>query len=61
MSRSTKDAFDKGYVDGVKNAEEQKDGAMVNFFRNHFNSSYQPDKDHPEAYKEGFKQGRKNG
>ncbi|MFH2069323.1 MAG: hypothetical protein ABII89_07695 [Candidatus Omnitrophota bacterium] len=61
MADNAKKAFDKGYADGTKKAEADRNSSTVATAIGEFiSSSYRGDSNFPESYREGFKQGKKN-
>jgi len=58
MSKSPKEAFDKGVRDGIHHGEQAKSGGLAHALSDLFGPScYRGDKDYPQTYNEGFKKG----
>ena len=58
---STKDAYDKGYGDGRNESARDKTWVDEATDQIYGNPNYKPDADHPEAWKQGYEQGKKDG
>jgi len=59
MSKNPREAYDKGFRDGVRAKNEDRD-VISKVIGEFFDSSYKGDKDYPESYKEGFERGKKS-
>lgn len=60
MSKDPRDAFDRGFRDGVRERNDKRD-VVSKVIGDFIDSPYKGDKDHPNSYREGFNRGRKNG
>lgn len=60
MSKNSREAFDKGFADGARSRESSRGSDPANKLLNDaVNNPYKGDGDHPESYREGFREGRK--
>jgi basic membrane lipoprotein Med (substrate-binding protein (PBP1-ABC) superfamily) len=59
MSKNPREAYDKGFRDGVRAKNDDRD-VISKVIGELFDSSYKEDKDYPESYKEGFERGKKS-
>lgn len=60
MSKSPKEANDKGFRDGAREKNDHRD-SFSKFIGHVVDPSYKGDRDYPESYREGFRQGNKKG
>ena len=60
MSKNPRESYDKGFADGARSRENDKGSDVASKLLNdHINNPYKGDRNNPESYREGFRQGRK--
>ena len=60
MSKDPRESRDRGFVDGSRSKESDKNSDVASKLLNDaISNPYKGDKDNPESYREGFRQGRK--
>ena len=60
MFKGPRRAYDRGFVDGIRSRESDRNSdPFSKMLNDHVSNPYKGDREHPESYRHGFKEGRK--